>query len=551
MRVPKGSLDRRGRARLTSVRLLVAAAASALLALGALLAVGGATASTNARPRVLRVGTYHGIRGQFRTIQAAVKAAHPGDWILIAPGDYKTTSSRAAKGHSHVQAAVLITTPRLHLRGMNRNSVIVDGTKPGSAKCSRARKAQNFGPKIGKKGRTGLNGIMIYKADNVSVENLTACNFLNGPAGNGESGNAIWWNGGAGSDRIGGWGFYGADLTATTTFYGGEKTAAAYGVFSSDWSGGRWEETYTSNFNDSGLYIGACRQKCDQTVNDAWSEFNALGYSGSNSGGRLIVEHSQFDNNEDGFDTNSQNGDEPSPQNGACPKGVRSPIHMPGRCWVFMHNYVHDNNNPNVPSAGNAAAGPVGTGVSISGARNDTLMDNLFVHNGAWGTIFVPYPDSGPPCKGGTPDPPLASCLFDEWGDALLRNRYAKNGFFGNKTNGDFAAVNLKSHEPTDCYRGNEEVGGKPVKSSPANAEKKYPKCTGKKVAADSNLSFLLEVACDSRTKVGGTVPCSPSDHYPRRKRVIMHPLPKHLQSMANPCAGVPANPWCRRRQTT
>jgi pectin methylesterase-like acyl-CoA thioesterase len=37
---------------------------------------------------VLQVGTFHGIAGKFKTIQAAVNAAHPGDWILIAPGTY-------------------------------------------------------------------------------------------------------------------------------------------------------------------------------------------------------------------------------------------------------------------------------------------------------------------------------------------------------------------------------------------------------------------------------------------------------------------------------
>ena len=36
--------------------------------------------------KVLLVGTYHGVRGQYKSIQAAVDAARPGDWILIAPG---------------------------------------------------------------------------------------------------------------------------------------------------------------------------------------------------------------------------------------------------------------------------------------------------------------------------------------------------------------------------------------------------------------------------------------------------------------------------------
>src|SRR2546425_9998520 len=42
---------------------------------------------------VLRVGTYRGISGQFQTIQAAVDAARPGDWILVAPGDYHENGS--------------------------------------------------------------------------------------------------------------------------------------------------------------------------------------------------------------------------------------------------------------------------------------------------------------------------------------------------------------------------------------------------------------------------------------------------------------------------
>ncbi|MBV9003490.1 MAG: hypothetical protein JO181_02450, partial [Solirubrobacterales bacterium] len=127
--------------------------------------------------RVWRGGTLRGIRGQFRTIQAAVDAASPGDWILVAPGDYKTTSAHHPKGGSKFPAAVLITKPGLHLRGMNRDTVVVDGTKPGSSRCSPKAADQNFGPDTSR-GPTGLNGIMVWKADNVWVQNLTACNFL-------------------------------------------------------------------------------------------------------------------------------------------------------------------------------------------------------------------------------------------------------------------------------------------------------------------------------------------------------------------------------------
>ena len=514
---------------------------------------------------VLRVGSFHAIKGQFTSIQAAVKAAKPGDWILIGPGDYKTAPSSISspKGHSEFPSGVLITKRELHIRGMNRNTVIVDGTKPGSGRCSRAASAQNFGRSAASgataggyprtaaaTGPSGVNGLMVWKAANVSIENLTACNFLGGSA---VAGNEIWWNGGAGSGKVGGHGFYGAYLTATSTFYKNENSAATYGIFSSNWSGGTWDRTYASNFNDSGYYIGACRQVCDQTLNHGWGEYSALGYSGSNSGGRMLIENSQFDNNQDGFDTNSQNGDNPPPQNGACPAGVKPPVAGASSCWVFTHNYVHDNNNPNVPAAGSAAAGPVGTGMSVSGARNDTIMANRFVNNNAWGVILVPYLDSGKPCTGGTFGGTFGptSCLFDEYGDALIGNTFSHNGSFGHPTNGDFAQVNLENGHPTDCYSANTEVGGGSLQPSDAAImQTAHPACTGAPVAAGaSGSSFLSEVLCDSQVEITpGTPATCPSGPYPRVTKVVMHPLPK-LKTMPNVCKGVPANPWCSRRK--
>jgi hypothetical protein len=523
---------------------------SALAVVAAVVAIVVPAASA----RVLLVGTYKGIRGQYSSVQAAVNAARPGDWILIGPGDYKTSSSSEPAGGHDVPAGVLITTPRLHLRGMSRDHVIIDGTKPGSPVCSSRKAAQNFGPSSAK-GALGLNGIMVWKADDVSVQNVTACNFLGGAGGDGSTGNEIWWNGGDGSGKVGGWGFDGSYLTATSTFFDNEKTAAQYGIFSSNWSRGTWDQLYASNFNDSGFYIGACQQVCDQTMNHAWGEFNALGYSGSNSGGWMLVENSRFDNNQDGFDTNSQNGDNPPPQNGACPAGVKPPVAGADSCWVLIHNLFDHNNNPNTPSAGSAAQGPVGTGLSLSGARNDTVMDNTFKDNGAWGTILVPYPDSGPPCSGGVPGwigP--GSCLFDESGDALVDNTFVGDGFFGNPTNGDFALTNFESG-PTDCFSGNVEQGGGAVKSTPSNAQQVYPTCNGQSVPPSQTNpqsgQFTEEVLCDSQVSLspGSAPPCQPTDHYPRVSKVVLHRLPRNLASMPNPCAGVPANPWCRAKK--
>jgi hypothetical protein len=514
-----------------------------LLAAGALLALPG-----TAGARVLRVGTYHGIRGQFRTIQAAVKAAKPGDWILLAPGDYKTAprSITTPKGHKNEPAAVLITKARLHVRGMNRNSVVVDGTKPGSARCSRAGKAQNLGLKVKNDKPSGVNGLMVWKAPNVSIENLTACNFLGGSQ---DAGNEIWWNGGDGSGKIGGHGYHGSYLSATSTFYKPNGTAAEYGIFSSNWTGGSWFETYASNFSDSGYYIGACQQKCDQTVNRAHAEFSALGYSGTNSGGQLVVKNSEFDQNQDGFDTDSENGDAPAPQNGACPNNGISPITHTHSCWVFMDNYVHDNNNPNVPEVGQAGSTPLGVGLSLSGARNDTVMNNRFVRNNAWGVLIqVQQGYGGPPCIGGTLNFSVLGivtlpCLFDNWGDAVRNNRFAGNGAFGHATNGDIATANLLSGNPTNCFRGNTNPRG--LTTSPAVLERTYPSCNGVSAPANLNVPLVLEVLCGNEgSLVGETLPCPGGKPYPPRTHVVMHSLAKQ-QTMPRPCAGVPSNPWC------
>ena len=50
--------------------------------------VGMASLGFTVGGRALLVGTFNGIPGQYQTIQAAVDAAQPGDWILVAPGDY-------------------------------------------------------------------------------------------------------------------------------------------------------------------------------------------------------------------------------------------------------------------------------------------------------------------------------------------------------------------------------------------------------------------------------------------------------------------------------
>ena len=523
-------------------------------------------------PRVLYVGSLSGVTTPtgttFPTIQAAVNAATPGDWILIAPGDYHEAGDMGADAPSPSDLAdgwygsVDVSTPRIHLRGMDRNSVIVDGTLPSAAApCSSAPSDQNT---LNGEGR---NGILIWRASGVSVDNLTVCNFL---AGSGDAGNGIWWNGKDGTFPAGVQNYSGSYLTATSTYFAGSDPSnpsvcdvcALYGIFSSNSSGpSNLSQLYANNFSDSGVYVGACRRACSVTIDHAWMENNALGYSGTNSGGQVVVQNSTFDNNKDGFDTNTAlTGDPPPPQNGRC-WATKSPS-----CWVFTGNLIQSNNNPNVPISGTAGLGPTGTGMTISGGRYDVITNNRFLDNEAWGIALAPYPDGnatsdGRTCTGtkGVVATSLGvsgvSCLYDPFGVAVENNQFAGNGSFGNPSNADYANLLASGNEPVNCFPGNTEwdstfthplgaatsgnaLDGHP-EQTPGTCGTRTPK-TGL-LGVNTDTTLLLQLECASGLLSGST--CG-SAHYPQPTAVVMHPLPT-LPSMPNPCSGVPSNLWC------
>jgi hypothetical protein len=494
-----------------------------------------------ASARVLRVAQSHSpgaAAAQFSSIQAAVDAARPRDWILVAPGDYHERGDYTThQPTDEAGAGVLITTPDIHLRGLDRNGVVVDGTKPGSPKCSSAVGNQDFGPN-----GLGRNGVEVFKADGVSVENITACNFLDGSGG---GGNEIWFNGGDGSGQVGMGPFRGDYLSATSTFYGGSSApAGTYGIFTSNSGGpGVIDHSYASNMNDASYYIGACPD-CNQVLTNSQAEGSALGYSGTNSGGHRVLENTARDLNHPGNGTTSQNhADAPSPQVGLCPGSTTQ------SCTTFRNNYIHDNNNPNVPSAGSASLGPPGTGMVVSGGRFDTVTQNRVTDNGAWGILLVPFPDDTPNpldtpshCQGGTLNFVVA-CYYDDWGNEVSDNSMSGNGFFGNETNGDLADLS-QLNDPGNCWHGNFHPDASPVTSSPADLQVTHSTCGVPNQGAGLLDPLAAQVIC--ATQAFGPCPAdTPGMMYPRPTNVQMLPLPAQA-SMPSPCSGVPNTPWCK-----
>ncbi len=444
----------------------------------------------------------------FTTIQAAVNASTSGDYVLIEPGEY----DEAVKV-SPAQSGIWI-------RGMNRNSVIIDGQH-----------------RIG-------NGIEVHEADDVWIENLTVRNFdyePGGPCGDEECGNEIWWNGGAESGKIGAHGWYGAYLTAYDTGLNG-----GYGIFTGNEVEGSWDHIYASGFNDSGMYLGAC-QECKARITNATMEDDALGYSGSNSGGSLAIEDSIFRHNSSGIDPNSENpGDPPPPQDGECnrenvehpnPTPIITSTRIP-RCTVLRHNIVLENNNLTVPAVG-APAGNWGSGILLPGVYADLVEGNIIAGNANNGVLGLEYPNPFPPT--------LETIFFQIAGNKVANNVFIHNGYNptykGSQFPGDVMFTGgyselfggPESHSVNNCVSGNVVTD----RTFPARIEGEWgcqnntTPIPGFGAFGPGGLPESVEYLLQLKTEAEGR---HPEDQ----------PAPPPQPTMPNPCSGVPRNPLCK-----
>lgn len=413
------------------------------------------------------------------TIQAAVNKAKPCDWVLIAPGVYTEK--------------VVVKTPRLHIRGLNRNTVIVDGR------------------------HMAANGIEVLKADGVWIENLTVRDFDRKERDEEDEGNAIYWNGGEGSGRIGLHGWYGTYLTAYNT-----GLLGGYGLFAVNAVTGSWDHVYASGFNDSGLYIGACRD-CKATVSHALVERNALGYSGTNAGGHLIVEDSVFRNNAVGVGPSSLPGDPPPPQLGTCDSGKnRSPTPKLtttklARCTIFRRNTITGNNNLSTPANETTLQLPWGVGVALIGTYGDLFADNVVTGNANFGILGFENP---------VPFPPTDKTIFFQ----LAGNRIEGNKASGAK-HADLALLGGLFGEKAsvnNCFEGNTAKKTMPADLSPWSCS--LATTPNPDAAATAKLlGIVLQLQGESLAR-----------------KMKGQPAPRKQETMPEPCKGVPATPLCR-----
>jgi hypothetical protein len=435
-------------------------------------------AAASASARVLIVTQRHVSYPHDTTIQAAVSAAHPGDWILIDRGVYFGT--------------VRISKPRVHLRGINRNGVILDGRH-----------------KVG-------NGIVVH-ANGVWIENLTVRNFDRRTREDSKDGNEIWWGEDKGN-KITLHGWWGQYLTAYDT-----GLLGGYGLFASHSVDGFFKHVYASGFNDSGLYVGACRD-CHARVQDALVERNALGWSSTNAGGHLIVEDSTFRNNSVGIAPDSEpDSDLPPPQDGAC-NSASNRAKLPtftstqiDRCTIFRHNLIEDNGNISTPANSDILNAPWGEGVVIGGDYADLIEDNTIRDNSTFGVLVLERPDPFPVQSG--------TVYFQSSGDRVSDNRITGNAkISGTYDIGLEGGVFGTQNSVNDCFSGNTFAT-----SSPADIEGTWG-CQNT-TTPNGGISLFGEIL-----KLVGQSGA-------RHQRP--QPAPRPQPTMPRPCRHVPSNPLC------
>jgi nitrous oxidase accessory protein NosD len=270
------------------------------------------------------------VPGDQPTIQQAVDAARTGDLVLVSPGSYAER--------------VVITTPGVTLRGLDRNGVVLDG------------------------GGTLGNGIMVVGAGSV-VENLTVTGYtFNGVLVTGdETATGDEADDGESGDYAAGAMIEGYRVSYVTAYNNG-----LYGIYAFGVRGGQIDHSYASGHPDSGFYVGQCKP-CDVLLTDNVAEHNRIGYEGTNAGGNTFIVNSIWRNNRIGITINSEDRELLAPQETA----------------VVAGNLVTGNANPDTPDTANAGDGIVGLGIGIGGGTNNIVTRNRITDNGAVGVAVT------------------------------------------------------------------------------------------------------------------------------------------------------------------
>jgi hypothetical protein len=326
------------------------------------------------------------------TVQAAVAAAAPGDTILLDRGTYP--------GGVVVPAG----KPSLTIRGVDRNAVVFDGADR-------------------------RDDAIDVLADGVTLQNLSAHNFRR---------NAFYWDGVTG--------FTGSYLTVWNVL--------GYGIYSEDSTDGLIEHDYVSGAADAAYYIGEC-DPCRTTIRHVVARLSAVGYSGTNASGALVIRDSLWDRNGAGILPNSLANEKDPPQHDATI--VLNTVTASGRAQVPLNTPL---------------AGYYGIGIGVAGGNDNRVSRNTVTGSRRYGVAVFRTPFWFPR---GTP-PPGPRLPWRPAGNSVQRNTVRRSGL------ADLALS--ASARAGNCFRAN-----RVSKTMPARLQKRSCRSPG----GDRRVSRALE----------------------------------------------------------
>ncbi|MBP9115818.1 MAG: right-handed parallel beta-helix repeat-containing protein [Acidimicrobiia bacterium] len=276
------------------------------------------------KPKILSI-----TNGQ--SIQSAIDKSKPGDLVLIEPGKYS--------------GSIVIKTKDITLRGLDRNSVIIDGSYEQD------------------------NGIIVA-SDGVRIENLTVQKFRDNGVliqGGYEYPNNISTKNPKKTSNIS------SAIERFSVQYINANSNGISGISSSLAKNGVIENTFTYANAKAGIYIGQCKP-CNIDVDNNYATFNGLGFQGENSASELYVYQNEFTNNQSGiYLLNDSNNKEVFQGN-----------------TVIAANLVSNNNNEDAP---NINPDIFGYGVVIAGGTSNSIVGNSIIDHIVGGIILTSQKD--------------------------------------------------------------------------------------------------------------------------------------------------------------